>query len=147
LRSAGIADPKDIEVTFGQSVTTLAIGNYDPAYWGPDGLGYYPEVGLPLKNAFYWPAEGIKGPPTLNVGYVNDPQLNALLDKQNGQFNKEERVQTFRQIEDILAEQQYRTKTDTGVVTFFGDPSVKNMQVARDAYNGALPYVKYWWFA
>ena len=61
-------------------------------------------------------------------------------------MNKQERTQTFRQIEDILAEEQYRIKGVTTSYNFFGDPSVKNMQTPVNASNGALPFVKYWWF-
>jgi len=145
-RNAGIADVKDTELTFGQAAGTISIGNYDAAQWYPSTVGYVPDIGLTVKNQLWSPPDGIKAPPTLNVTYCNDQQLSALLDKQIGQFNKDERVQTFRQIEDILAEQQYRVGTITITNTWFGDPSVKNMQTARDAYNGAIPYVKYWWF-
>ncbi|HTE85147.1 MAG TPA: ABC transporter substrate-binding protein [Dehalococcoidia bacterium] len=145
-RNAGIADVKDTELTFGQAAGTISIGNYDAAQWYPSTVGYTPDIGLMLKNQLWSPPDGIKGPPTLNVTYCNNPALSALLDKQVGQFNKDERIQTFRQIEDILAEEQYRIGTITITNTWFGDPSVKNMQTGRDAYNGAIPYVKYWWF-
>jgi ABC-type transport system substrate-binding protein len=145
-RNTGIADVKDTELTFGQAAGTISIGNYDAAQWYPSTVGYVPDIGLMVKNQLWSPPDGIKGPPTLNVTYCNDQQLSALLDKQVGQFNKDERVQTFRQIEDVLAEQQYRVATITITNTWFGDPSVKNMQTARDAYNGGIPYVKYWWF-
>jgi len=45
-----------------------------------------------------------------------------------------------------VAEEQYRIGTITISNSWFGDPSVKNMQTSRDAYNGGIPYVKYWWF-
>jgi hypothetical protein len=59
---------------------------------------------------------------------------------------KEERMQTFRAIEDILAEEQYILAGCTNTRYWFGDPSIKNMQQARDNYNGAIPGPKYWWF-
>ena len=147
-RNAGIADVKDGEQTFGQQTQTTAIGNYQDAYWATNTIGYNPspDIGTALKTSFSWPPEGIKGPPTLNTGYVNNPQLTDLVQKQLGQFNKDERQQTFRQIEDILAEEQYRIVGVTTSYNFFGDPSVKNMQTPVSASNGALPYVKYWWF-
>jgi hypothetical protein len=133
-------------MTFGQSAGTTQIGNYQDTFWGVDAVTYVLEIGLTLRNQWYWPPDGIKGPPTLNVGYVNNPQLSSLADKQQGQFSKQERVQTFRQIEDILAEEQYRLKGVTTSYNFFGDPSVKNMLVPLFSANGALTFVKYWWF-
>jgi ABC-type transport system substrate-binding protein len=145
-RNQGIAEVKTGEMTFGQSAGTTAIGNYQDATWSVNPATYQLEIGLGLRNQFYWPPEGIKGPPTLNVGYINNPQLSALAEKQLGQYKKEERVQTFRQMEDILAEEQYRIVGVTTSYNFFGDPSVKNMRVPLFAANGAIGYVKYWWF-
>jgi ABC-type transport system substrate-binding protein len=147
-RNGGIAEVKDGEQTFGQASQTTNIGNYQDAYWATNTIGYNPgpDLGTALRTSFYWPSEGIKGPPTLNTGYVNDPQLNDLLLKQIGQFDKDERRKTLAQIEDILAEQQYRIVGVTTSYNFFGDPSIKNMQTPVSASNGALPYVKYWWY-
>jgi ABC-type transport system substrate-binding protein len=148
LRGAGIAETNDSEQTFGQWSQTSAVGNYQDTWWGTNNIGYNPspDLGTNLRTAFYWPPEGIKGPPTLNNGYVSNPQLNDLLLKQVGQFNKDERHATLAQIEDILAEEQYLVCGVTTSYNYFGDPSVKNMQVPVSASNGALPYVKYWWF-
>jgi predicted double-glycine peptidase len=33
-----------------------------------------------------------------------------------------------------------------GNQNYFTDPSLKNAQMARDAYNGGFPWFKYWWF-
>jgi peptide/nickel transport system substrate-binding protein len=145
-RNAGIVDAKDVEMTFGQTSTTIAIGNYDLMYFFPNTVGYDPVMGLTLRNQFFSPPEGVKGPPTLNTGYINDQELSALVEKQLGQLNLEERKKTLRRIEEIIAEKQYRLSNVTSNTNWFGDPSVANMQTARDAYNGALPYVKYWWF-
>jgi len=146
-RNAGIADVKDGEQTFGQASQTTGIGNYSDAYWATNTVGYNMEaIGLSLRSTWFSPAEGIKGSPTLNTGYVNNSQLSALLEKQIGQLNRDERVQTFRQIEDIFAEEQYRIEGVTTSYNFFGDPSVRNMQTPVNASNGAYPWVKYWWF-
>ena len=145
-RQAGIFDAKDVELSYAQAGNTIAVGNYDAIHWYPNTVATNPDIGITLRNQLYWPPEGIKGPPTQNTSYINDPQLSALAEKQLGQFDKQERIQTFRQMEDILAEQQYRIACITNTSTWFGDPSVRNMQPARDAYQGAIPYVKYWWF-
>jgi ABC-type transport system substrate-binding protein len=145
-RSAGIANVRTSEVTFAQSQSTYAIGNYDSLCFAPNPIGYDPRMGTQLRYYFWSPPEGIKGPPTTNNGYVNNPELSMLIMKQLTQLDKEERVKTLRRIEEILAEQQYRLTTVTSTFNYFGDRTVKNMQTPRDAYNGALPYVKYWWF-
>ncbi|WBL35239.1 hypothetical protein O0235_10620 [Tepidiforma flava] len=51
----------------------------------------------------------------INLSYVNDPKLEELMDKQRGQFVWEERLQTVRQIEEHVAEEQYEIyfSTDT----------------------------------
>ena len=144
-RGLGIADVKDVELTFGQSASTISIGNYEGMQWNSNTVATLPNLGITLKNQFSWSPEGIKAP-TLNLSYVNDPQLSALAEKQLGQFDKQERIQTFRAMEDILAEEQYRIVGVANSDNWFGDPSVRNMQPARDAYQGAIPYIKYWWF-
>jgi ABC-type transport system substrate-binding protein len=145
-RTGGMLDVKDIELTFGQAASTIGIGNYDNIYIGPNITSATPDLGIQIRNKYYSPPEGIKSAPTLNIGWINDPQLSALAEKQLGVFDKEERIKTFRAMEDILAEQQYSVSATTSILAYFGDPAVKNMQTPRDAYNGAIPYVKYWWF-
>ncbi len=49
-------------------------------------------------------------------------------------------------MEDILAEEMYHVVSVSSTLTYFGDPSLKNAQMPREAYNGATPYMKYWWF-
>jgi ABC-type transport system substrate-binding protein len=144
-RSAGIANIKDEEQTFAQTVTTITAGNFDSLFWFPNTLSYDPILGLNVKLRFWSPPEGVTIP-TQNYGHINNPQLSALVDKQLGQLVKEERMQTFRAIEDILAEEQYILAGCTNTRYWFGDPAVKNAQSARDNYNGAIPGPKYWWF-
>jgi peptide/nickel transport system substrate-binding protein len=145
-KQSGIANIKDQEMTFGQSAGTYLIGNYDTMYFGPNTLTYEPIMGQTMKDKYWSPPEGIKAAPTLNPGWVNDRDLSALVEKQNTQFKKEERLQTLKQIEDNLAENQYHISLTTNRITYMGDPSVKNMQVAQHSYNGAIAGVKYWWF-
>jgi ABC-type transport system substrate-binding protein len=144
-RNAGILDAKLLEMTFGQFASTASIGNYDSIYWGPNTVATVPDIGAVLMRELFAPPEGLKVP-TGNQSYVNNPEMSALVQKQLGQFKKDERVQTFRRMEDILAEEQYRIASVTSSTNWFGDPSVKNMQTPREAYNGATPYIKYWWF-
>jgi peptide/nickel transport system substrate-binding protein len=145
-RNAGVVDAKLNEMTFGQLASTGSIGNYEAMQWQPNVTGTIPTMGIILRNNFWAPPEGIKGPPTLNLSYTNNPELSMLVEKQLTQLKKEERIQTLRRIEDILADEMYRIPGVPDVTNWFGDPSVKNMQTPREAYNGATPYLKYWWF-
>ena len=45
-----------------------------------------------------------------------------------------------------MAEQQYAIVNHTWTNNWFADPSLKNVQPGQEAYQGALPYMKYWWF-
>jgi ABC-type transport system substrate-binding protein len=85
--------------------------------------------------------------PTLNLGFVNNSRLSELIDKQIGQFDVEARKSTFREVEDILSEEMVSVGGVSGTLTWFLDPSVRNGQMPRDAYNGGVPWLKYWWFA
>jgi peptide/nickel transport system substrate-binding protein len=145
-RNNGIADARLVEMTFGQFSGAASVGNYTGAQWAVHPTGASPGMGLLLRNAFFSPPEGIKGPPTTNLSYTNIPELSALVEKQLQQLVKEERIQTLRQIEEILAEEMPRIPGLAHQQFWFGDPAVKNMQTAREAYNGATPYLKYWWF-
>jgi ABC-type transport system substrate-binding protein len=145
FRNAGIANIKDEEQTFAQTVTTISAGNFDSMFWFPNTLSYDPIVGLNIRLRFWSPPEGVKIP-TTNYGHVNNPQLSELVDKQIGQLVREERIKTFRAIEDILAEEQYIIAGCTNVRYWFGDQAVVNMQTPRDCYNGAIAGPKYWWF-
>jgi len=142
----GIADVTDKAQTFGQYAQGGLIGNYDPAAWGPNTTSTVPDVGIQLRNKYFSPPDGIKASPTLNLGWVNDQKLSGLAEKQLGIFDKQERIAAFRQMEDILAEEMYHVVAVSGNLCYFGDPSLRNAQMPREAYNGATPYMKYWWF-
>jgi glutathione transport system substrate-binding protein len=143
-RQAGLANMKDTVVTFAQSVSNVNTGNYEGMYLGPSGTFLNPAFGITLRNTYAWPVGGQR--PLTNTGYIQNPELNELLDKQLTQLNLEERKKTIRQIEEIFAEEQYRIVLGSAYYNFFGDPSVKNMQVPILAWNGGIGYVKYWWF-
>jgi hypothetical protein len=36
--------------------------------------------------------------------------------------------------------------TIVGTQNYFADPSLRNVQMPRDAFNGGFPFFKYWWF-
>ena len=145
-RELGIANFKDVELTFAQAITTIAAGNYDGVYLYPSQFAVDPVMGISLRAQMWSPPDGVKAP-TTNTGHINDPQLSELSDKQLTQLDVEERKKTLRQMEEIMAAQQYRIALSTYTLNWFLDPSVKNAQVPSLAYNGAMPYIKYWWFA
>lgn len=142
----GIADANDLNQTFGQYAQGGLIGNYDPIAWGPNTTATTPALGNDIRVKYFSPPEGIKAAPTLNLGWVNDQKLSGLAEKQAQTFDKNDRIAVFRQMEDILAEEMYHVVSVSSTLTYFGDPSLKNAQMPREAYNGATPYMKYWWF-
>jgi ABC-type transport system substrate-binding protein len=144
-RNNGIVDAKILEETFGQMSPRLN-GQYDTIHWGPNVQSTLPNIGLALKDRYWSPASGPKAAPTLNPNYVAIPALNTLLEKQLAEFDRKARIALFRQIEEILSEEMVQTSGVTGTLTYITDPSVKNAQMPRDAYNGATPWMKHWWF-
>ena len=144
-KNAGIADTESIEMTHPQIASGAWIGNYDDMTWFPNVVGGQAQIGMWLTMELSWAGQPHQ-PPTVNRSYVDNPTLEGLLNKQMTQFDKQERISTFRQIEDILADQQYAITNHTWTNNWFADPSVKNAQPGQEAYQGALPYMKYWWF-
>jgi ABC-type transport system substrate-binding protein len=144
-KNLGIADAESIEMTHPQIASGAWIGNYDDMTWFPNVVGGQAQIGMWLTMQLSWAGQPHQ-PPTVNRSYVDNSTLNDLLTKQMGQFVKEERVATFRQIEDILADQQYAIINHTWTNNYFGDPTLKNAQPGQEAYQGALNYMKYWWF-
>jgi len=120
----------DKQAPYAQYISTTYQGNYE-------GIGHSPRA-VPtfldgLYEQFYWSADGKRA--RINLSYVNDPDLNKLLDKQRGQFDLEERKKTFAQIEDVVAEQQYQIYYSTDTRTYFWNPDITNYRP-----TGFFPY-------
>jgi len=149
-KNAGIADIESIEGTHVQINAGAFLGRYgdgdDTLFWFPNVVAGQAQIGLNLRLLLGWAPGAPPGPPSLNSGYVDDKNLTALLDKQLGQFDKQERISTFRQIEDLLAEQQYHVIAVTGSNNWFKDPTLKNAVPHQEGYQGAWHQIKYWWF-
>ena len=64
----------------------------------------------------------------INLSYVNDPKLEDLMDKQRGQLKLEERLQTVKQIEELVAEEQYQIYFNTDTRTYFWNPDLQNFR-------------------
>jgi ABC-type transport system substrate-binding protein len=138
---------EDISLPFAQMFSTAVVGNYEDTYFFPGGGGVISAApGIAFKNGVWSPPDGVR-PPTPNSGRINDPALSAAADKQATQINLEERKQTFKIMEEIMANKMYRIVTNTFTTTYLADPRVQNIQMPITATNSALSSARYWWFA
>jgi peptide/nickel transport system substrate-binding protein len=110
----------DRPAPYAQYISTTYQGQYEGIGHSPRAVPYYVDT---LSDRYYW---GTAGRARINLSYVNNPQLNQLLDKQRGQYNEDERKATIKQIEDLLAEEQYEIYFSTDTRTYFWDPSLVN---------------------
>ena len=143
-RNNGMVDANILEETFGQFGPRFT-GVYDTMQWGPNVTSTLPDLGINIYNKYY---SGGTTPtsPTLNVNYVNNPEIDDLVTKQLQEFDAETRKSIFKQLEDVLCEEMCANSGVTGKLTYFADPSVKNAQVPRDGYNGSYAWMKFWYF-
>ena len=145
-RNFGFIDSADIPLTFPQWASTVAIGSWENAWIaGPSagGLILDPGMGNAIRNAMTTPPpEG----PTPNNSKISDPMLDELLEKQIGQFDNTERLQTFKEMEDIMSLEQYKIVLNTFTNNFFADPSLRGIQIPLTHVQGSNHYIKYWWF-
>jgi ABC-type transport system substrate-binding protein len=138
---------EDASLPFAQMFSTAAVGNYDGTYFFPGGGGVISAApGVAFKNGVFSPPEGVTAP-TPNTGHINDSALSAAAEKQATQVNLEERKQTFKIMEQIMADKMYRITTNTFTTTYLTDPKVTNIQMPITATNSALSSARYWWFA
>ncbi|MGE5595270.1 MAG: ABC transporter substrate-binding protein [Hyphomicrobiales bacterium] len=114
----------DIHITdntqpYSQYISTTYQGNYEGMGHSPRAIAYWLDY---ITERFTMkPKRG-----RINLSYVNDPALETLMDKQRSQFNMEERLQTVRQIEELVAEEQYEIYLSTDTRTYFWDPKIEN---------------------
>jgi len=120
---------QDRPAPYAQYISTTYQGQYEGIGHSPRGIPYFLDG---LSEQFQW---GTGGRARINLSYVNDPQLNQLLDKQRGQLNEAERKGTIKEIQMLLAEQQYQIYYSTDTRTYFWDPSVANYRP-----SGFFPY-------
>lgn len=142
-KNEGIAEASLLEETFGQFVARLN-GGYDLTAWGPNTEATNPDMGATLKSKYYW-EPGTDRPP-LNDTWIQNTELNALLDKQFGEFDNEARQAVLTEMEDLLNSEMPHIPSIVGNQNYFADPSLHNVQMPRDAFNGGFPWFKYWWF-
>ena len=126
----------DKQAPYAQYISTTYQGQYEGIGHSPRGVPYFLDH---LTEQFYW---GPNGRARINLSYVNNPQLNQLLDKQRGQFDLAERKKTFTEIESLLAEEQYQIYWSTDTRTSFWNPAVQNYRPT--AFNIYIPIMKAW---
>ena len=133
------------------SVVALACSMWFGLAVGPEA-GQAPAAG-PSGAARYVAPKTPWGDPDIQGGYSNKDENGVpferpgtLAGKQLGAFDKQERISVFRAVEDVLAENMYDIASVSSTLTWFADGSLRNTQMPREAYNGATPYMKYWWF-
>lgn len=115
---------QDRQAPYAQYISTTYQGQYEGMGHSPRAVPYWIDY---LTERLYWDtARGPAGRARINLSYVQNPQLNQLLDKQRGQFNVNERKATIREIETICAEEQYEIYFSTDTRTYFWDPKVTN---------------------
>jgi peptide/nickel transport system substrate-binding protein len=110
----------DRQAPYAQYISTTYQGQYEGIGHSPRAAPYYIDT---LSDRFFW---GPTGRARINLSYINNPQLNQLLDRQRGQYNENERKATIKQIEDLLSEEQYEIYYSTDTRTYFWDPTVIN---------------------
>jgi len=118
LKEIGI-NIKDQVAPYAQYISTTYQGQYEGMGHSPRAIPYW--LDYVTERFTMKPARG-----RINLSYVNDPKLEDLLDKQRGQFKLEERLQTVKQIEELVAEEQYEIYFSTDTRTYFWDKPIQN---------------------
>lgn len=100
-------------------LTTTYQGNYEGMGHSPRAVAYWLDY---ITERFTMkPKRG-----RINLSWVNDTKLEDLMDKQRAQFKLEERLQTVKQIEELVAEEQYEIYFSTDTRTYFWNPDITN---------------------
>ena len=144
MRSNGIADLELIEEAFGQFGPRFT-GVYDTLQWGPNVTTALPDLGLNLYRK-YFSGGVVPEAPTFNINYMVNAELDNLVTAQLEEFDREARINIFRQMEDLLNEEMPHVTGVTFTLAYFAGPDVKNAQMPRDAYNGETSWMRYWYF-
>ena len=111
----------DKQQPYAQYIASTYQGQYEGVGHSPRSVFYLMAY---LSERLYTSSSGQRG--RINLSYVNNPQLNQLLDKQRGQFDVAERKKSVTEIETICAEEQYEIYYSTDTRTYFWDPDIEN---------------------
>ena len=112
---------KDQQAPYATYISTTYQGQYEGIGHSPRAVPYYIDS---VSDRFYWSSDGKRA--RINLSYVNNPQLNQLLDKQRGQYNEAERKGTVKELEDLISEEQWEIYFSTDTRTYFWTPEVTN---------------------
>lgn len=119
LREVGF-NIEDRPAPYAQYISTTYQGQYEGLGHSPRAVAYFLDY-LTERLSF---ANGTRA--RINLSYVNNPELETLLDKQRQEFDFEARLETIREIEQICAEEQYEVYFSTDTRSYFWDPKVQN---------------------
>jgi len=144
LRNNGLLDSEILEETFGQFGPRFT-GVYDSLKWGPNVTATLPDLGIAIYRKYYW-GGGTLEPPTFNESYVMNERVDQLVTNQLQEFDRTARIALFRELEEVISEEMYHIAGVTHTLNYMIDPTVKNAQMPRDAYNGSVAWMKYWYF-
>lgn len=109
----------DVSKPYAQYISTTYQGNYEGMGHSPRAVAYWADF---ITERFTMkPQRG-----RINLSYVTDQALEDLMDKQRSQFVFEERLETIRQIEEHVAEEQYEIYFSTDTRTYFWDAPIRN---------------------
>ncbi|OAI39029.1 hypothetical protein AYO38_08485 [bacterium SCGC AG-212-C10] len=118
LKEIGI-NIKDQVAPYAQYISTTYQGQYEGMGHSPRAVAYWLDY---ITERFTMkPKRG-----RINLSYVNDTKLEDLMDKQRSQFKQEERLVTIKQIEELVAEEQYEIYFSTDTRTYFWDADIEN---------------------
>jgi peptide/nickel transport system substrate-binding protein len=118
LKQIGI-NIEDRTAPYPQYISTTYQGQYEGMGHSPRAVAYWLDY---ITERFTMkPQRG-----RINLSYVNDPALETLMDKQRGQFVMEERLETVKEIEELVAEEQYEIYFSTDTRTYFWDEKIEN---------------------
>ena len=110
---------KDQVAPYAQYISTTYQGQYEGMGHSPRAVPYW--LDYVSERFTMQPKRG-----RINLSYVNDTKLEVLLAKQRGQFKLEERLQTVKQIEELVADEQYEIYFSTDTRTFFWNSDIEN---------------------
>ena len=118
LKAIGI-NITDNTQPYANYISTTYQGNYEGMGHSPRAVAYW--LDFVTERFTQKPKRG-----RINLSYVTDSKLEDLMDKQRAQFKLEERLQTVKQIEEHVAEEQYEIYFSTDTRTYFWNPDIQN---------------------
>ncbi|MGE0599821.1 MAG: ABC transporter substrate-binding protein [Dehalococcoidia bacterium] len=118
LKEIGINITDNIQ-PYANYISTTYQGNYEGMGHSPRAVSYF--LDFITERFTMKPKRG-----RINLSYVTDPALEDLMDKQRSQLKLEERLQTVKQIEELVAEEQYEIYFSTDTRSYFWNPDIQN---------------------